>query len=197
MDLRTFFCILLLVVFYMTLDPKGLKDKWQSTGSTGCILSKFMTPKSCMPNPYAWTLIIFGGIWDWVSSKQYDKGWWSGPGLEQFMEASYLLHEVCTACQGQAYSCQLYMILSRPHHIPDHLLPLRPTYTLSLSQLLTFLHVPPPSYYPWPCTKLYTPISCHLTKLPGFFTNQLHPLLLHLPNIFAESTNYTLSLSLY
>jgi hypothetical protein len=62
MDLITFFCVTLLVVFYVTLDPKGLKDKWQSKGSVWCILSNFMTPKSCIPNPDAQTLIIFGGI---------------------------------------------------------------------------------------------------------------------------------------
>jgi hypothetical protein len=37
----------------LTLDPKDLEDKgcylWQNAGSTGCILSSFMTLKSSTP----------------------------------------------------------------------------------------------------------------------------------------------------
>jgi len=128
MDLRTFCCVLLLVLFYVTLDPKVLKDKWQGTGSAGCILSNFVTPKSCIPNPDAWTLIIFGGIWDWASSQRYDQRCWSGPGLEQLMEASYLQHEGCTTSTLWPLSGPgtLLPTLHDPFEAPSH--PRSPSY---------------------------------------------------------------------
>jgi len=76
-------------------------------------------------------------------------------------------------CQGQAHSCQLYMILYRLHHIPDHPLALCPTYTLSLSPLLTFLHIPPSSYYPCSCTKLFTPVRPFLVTSLNFLFSHL------------------------
>jgi hypothetical protein len=125
----------------LTLDPKGLKDKgyylWQSTGSTGCILSSFVTLKSYTPNPDAWTLIIMEAfeIGHLPNSMIRDDGqglvlscWWKH--LICCMKDALLQHY--GPCQGQAHSCQLNMILSRPHHIPDHPFALHPTYTLSL-----------------------------------------------------------------
>jgi len=206
MDLRSFFCVLLLVVFYVTLDPKGLKDKWQSTGSTGCILSNFMTPKSCIPNPGAWTPIIFGGIWEWASSQQYDQRWWSGPGLEQFVEASYLQHEGCTTSALWPLSGPgtLLRTLHDPFQAPPH--------SRSSSSHLPHIHPIPVTTFNFPTCSTFqllsltfhktfhtcTPISCDLTKCPVFSpTNFILSLSFHPLHIFAQSTNDTLSLSPY
>jgi hypothetical protein len=146
MDLRTFFCVLLLVVFYVTLDPKGLKDKWQSMGSTGCILSNFMTPKSCMNSSseaFEIGLLPNSMIRDDGQGLVLSSSW-----KHLIYSMKYALLQHYGPCQGLAHSCQLYVILSRPHHIPDHPLPLHPTYSLPLSPLLTFLLVPPSNCYP-------------------------------------------------
>lgn len=137
----------------LTLDPKDLKDKgcylWQNAGSTGCILSSFMTLKSSTPNPDAWTLIIMEEFEIGLFPNSMIRD--DGQGLVLSSSQKHLIYCMKDALlqhygpsQGQAHFCQLYVIFSRPHHIPDHPFALRLTFThlCHLFQLSCIFHLP-------------------------------------------------------